>query len=486
MCLDCGGTWGTWRLPTTAWRQALETGPASERAHVEALRTCRSAWRATFYLLPNDAPPVAFHTGIAALGRAERWLAALALVEHLPTRRPSPSFSATTALPWHHALQLLHHLRHRRLRATCKAFSACLASRAAARGRPTPWRWALSVSTELPRLRVLLDPAALGTVVQSLATFSQWRKAQMLLNCCWRLVNVATLNAAVSACERVAAWPQALCYADPSGLVLPDIITYNTALSACGNGGKLQQVVNLMAKMRRVVRLDARFVRFVPEDAITYTAAISTCEKRLHWQGSVGFLDEMRDAHLRANEKGEQWLRAFSLFSTVAPSVITYNGCLSATAKVQLWRAALDLLQLNPRPSLISFNTRRTTEIAMPVPEHFDAWSRARRGVSEPFQAIIDQLVQQHLTEIGVVDRPEVHEASFASPFGSPVEKVGTMTSVESVLGNRTNWTNAERYRMEASKSGSMASLQSSHSMAKKFRTHCMEARRPLEETSDR
>ncbi|CAK9103179.1 Pentatricopeptide repeat-containing protein At2g31400 [Durusdinium trenchii] len=209
----------------------------------------------------------------------------------------------------------------------------------------------------------------------------------MLLNCCWRLVNVATLNAAVSACERVAAWPQALCYADPSGLVLPDIITYNTALSACGNGGKLQQVVNLMAKMRRVVRLDA----------ITYTAAISTCEKRLHWQGSVGFLDEMRDAHLRANvitynavmatcgpaweaslvvlrqspskdlvsyntalsscEKGEQWLRAFSLFSTVAPSVITYNGCLSATAKVQLWRAALDLLQLNPRPSLISFNT---------------------------------------------------------------------------------------------------------------------------------
>lgn len=114
----------------------------------------------------------------------------------------------------------------------------------------------------------------------------------------------------------------------------------------------------------------------------------------------------------------------------------------------------------------------------MPVPEHFDAWSRARRGVSEPFQAIIDQLVQQHLTEIGVVDRPEVHEASFASPFGSPVEKVGTMTSVESVLGNRTNWTNAERYRMEASKSGSMASLQSSHSMAKKFRTHCMEARR--------
>ena len=56
--------------------------------------------------------------------------------------------------------------------------------------------------------------------------------------------------------------------------VLPDVITYNAAISACEKGEQWQQVLRILAEMRSVSVLP---------DVITYNAAISACEKSEQW-----------------------------------------------------------------------------------------------------------------------------------------------------------------------------------------------------------
>ena len=60
----------------------------------------------------------------------------------------------------------------------------------------------------------------------------------------------------------------------------------------------------------------------MPPDIITYSAAISACEKGQKWQQALGLLAETRSV-------------------SVLPNVITYNTAISACEKGEQWQQAL-------------------------------------------------------------------------------------------------------------------------------------------------
>ncbi|CAL1163318.1 unnamed protein product, partial [Cladocopium goreaui] len=133
----------------------------------------------------------------------------------------------------------------------------------------------------------------------------------------------------------------------------------------------------------------------------------------------------------------------------------------------------------------------------MPVPHDFDTWcaslekSRSTQ-VSHSFQAIIDQLVQQHLTEITELSQLRIsnedeNRSAPMSPQSSAMDQVTQAASFVSQMELDNSKRNRTSFGLGGSVSGSMQSLQSasgnnsltgSASLAKKFRHHALEARR--------
>ena len=52
--------------------------------------------------------------------------------------------------------------------------------------------------------------------------------------------------------------------------LMPNVVTYSAAISACGKGQKPQQALHLLQELQ---------LRGLLQDVVTYSAAISACEK---------------------------------------------------------------------------------------------------------------------------------------------------------------------------------------------------------------
>ena len=116
--------------------------------------------------------------------------------------------------------------------------------------------------------------------------------------------------------------------------------------------------------------------RLLPEDVITYNSAVSACEKRAEWQQALNILQQLDTARLQpslitcnscisACEKAGQWQVALQLLCEVdarylQPDVITYNSTISAYQKVTQWQVAMSLshvAELHVGHDIITFNS---------------------------------------------------------------------------------------------------------------------------------
>mgnify|MGYP002176495480 CR=1 FL=1 len=87
-----------------------------------------------------------------------------------------------------------------------------------------------------------------------------------------------------------------------------DVISYSAAISACEKGGQWQHALALLQTM-----CDER----VWPDTTSYSAAISACEKGKHWEVALELLKECKtwttantisyNAAISACEKGGEW-----------------------------------------------------------------------------------------------------------------------------------------------------------------------------------
>jgi pentatricopeptide repeat protein len=197
---------------------------------------------------------------------------------------------------------------------------------------------------------------------------------------------VITYSAAISACEKGSQGERVLELLSEMrahGLV-PDVITYNTVFDACQKSSQWAHALELLSEMRkygvasneqyasardRIETLQRREKLNRP-DVISYSAAISACEKGSQWQRALDLLKEMREqdvqpdlpcfnAAISACEKGSQYQRALELLDEIQeqglePDAISFSAAISACERAGERRKALRLYSLAYKQQLYS------------------------------------------------------------------------------------------------------------------------------------
>ena len=89
----------------------------------------------------------------------------------------------------------------------------------------------------------------------------------------------------------------------------PNVVTFNTVLSACEKGRRWEQALRWLDQLREEI---------LTPNVVTSSAAISACETRLQWVRAVTLLDDLL-------QKG------------LEPGVITCSALVSACGKGEAW-----------------------------------------------------------------------------------------------------------------------------------------------------
>ncbi|CAJ1390413.1 unnamed protein product [Effrenium voratum] len=230
---------------------------------------------------------------------AARWTDALLLAEDLVGHS-----NAVAGASWAVAQQLLGHLQES-LQPDLIVYNATIS----ACGQHARWREAVHWLQSLPRRNLRASDASLG----AFASAVPWARA-LALGARQRLP-LAALGAALGTCVRSDSWEQALLmHSQLRETLQGNLLTYNSAVSACEEGGNWELALALMAEMQEVV---------LRMDIITYNSAISAAEKCGRWQEAVALLSELRGKELRGD-------------------VVTYSSAMKACG--HRWQLALSLM----------------------------------------------------------------------------------------------------------------------------------------------
>ncbi|CAE8614196.1 unnamed protein product [Polarella glacialis] len=181
----------------------------------------------------------------------------------------------------------------------------------------------------------------------------------------------------------------------PEARVLPNEITYSAAVSACQKGGQWQLALGLLNSMPGM--------SLIPNE-VSYNSAISACGKGGQWQLALILLSQMPDRRLVPNEisynaaisaceKVGQWQGALVLLGRMpearaSPDEISFSASISACAPARQWRLALEvwrkMVGLQVEPDEVSYNALITV---CERSEQLDRgvqflWESKERGVS--------------------------------------------------------------------------------------------------------
>lgn len=204
---------------------------------------------------------------------------------------------------WVEALQLFRGTwcKHRR-----DAISYNSTANACVKGEQ--WQLALLLFGELPESERTV--ISYNIAMKAFEKASAWLQSLDLLHQ-MRLHDIKTdiisCNTAVSACGKNSQWQLAVAMA----LWNPDLVGINAAIDACSSASEWEHSLCLLSCFP-ACRLQ--------RDVISFTSALSACEKGTQWP-LVLLLQQMKEEHLEGN-------------------VMTYNSCISSLSKGSEWTAA--------------------------------------------------------------------------------------------------------------------------------------------------
>ncbi|CAK9051272.1 ABC transporter B family member 26 [Durusdinium trenchii] len=203
---------------------------------------------------------------------------------------------------------------------------------------------------------------------------SQWQSAleffaQMQIRTL--LPDTISYNSAISASSKASKWQVAVHFLSAmrmlSGPPFPNVISYSSAISAAGRG--LQWPVALQI-------FDEMAAQLGQPDVICCSSTISSCERCSQWQWSVYFFDMITEVTLRPNvicysalisslEKGSRWQAALETFHQICaerltPDVVSYSALISSCEKCFKWQLALHffitMATEKTKPNTITYN----------------------------------------------------------------------------------------------------------------------------------
>ncbi|CAE8623607.1 unnamed protein product [Polarella glacialis] len=96
----------------------------------------------------------------------------------------------------------------------------------------------------------------------------------------------------------------------------PDIVSYSAALSGCEKGKQWEKALSLLVEMRE---------QGLPLETIAFSAAISACEGARRWDFAIWLLEEM-------------------VLDSAAPNSVTYTSAIGSCARAAQWTWAILLL----------------------------------------------------------------------------------------------------------------------------------------------
>lgn len=340
----------------------------------------KAQWqRALAYLYEDGGAPdeVCFHAAANACGRAARWAEALHLVCSSPAtsirgrKEANHCFGLNAVISacgrsmrWSEALALLNPkcgsgLPSPDIVSYNSALAAC--------ERASRWAQAATLLRDLQSSaigvaggRSLPSPNQItwNTTVSAMARGTRWAEAFRLLvdmPSVSASVELPALNAALFGCSRASLWPLALrtVLVDMTKRwsILPDVVSFSTAMSACCENRQWREAMRIFRRMDRVS---------CHPDVVACTAAMAACEKAAMWESALEILKWMEvrgqqpnsfsfAAVLGACEGASQWEVASSLLSrmtgaNVSPNAACVNAVASAVEFVGHWEMALALV----------------------------------------------------------------------------------------------------------------------------------------------
>ncbi|CAE8581324.1 unnamed protein product [Polarella glacialis] len=187
-------------------------------------------------------------------------------------------------------------------------------------------------------------------------------------------LDVVAFNSALSAFERVSQWQRAVALLaellppkKPSqgvaGSIRPDLVSFNVAISAWGQGRHWVEALHTLAL--------AHGAQLKP-DVVSFAAAISACERAGRWQPAVALLGSMRSRALRPNAlcygaalgagdwRLALWLLREMQIDGLTPTTVCCNTAITACGREHQWQMGLrlfhDMIRLQVKPSVVSYN----------------------------------------------------------------------------------------------------------------------------------
>eukprot|EP00397_Hematodinium_sp_SG-2012_P002945 GEMP01002953.1.p1 GENE.GEMP01002953.1~~GEMP01002953.1.p1 ORF type:complete len:999 (-),score=289.81 GEMP01002953.1:1454-4450(-) len=270
--------------------------------YAEAVTACNKAgqWADTRATSLGDHMKITSEV-IRTLGEAKHWEQALAMLH--ATNQTVPTIEAYNAVltacmthgKWRNAIDIFTSVEQRRYQSDLKPTELTykLALRACDKG--AQWELALQIlATMQSRGMGAKDPSLVISALNACAKCGEWTRALRLLDDLEvrGLQSAFAYNCAIHAC--VNQWEIACGVLDRmrNAQVRPDVVSYNVAISACGNAAKWEHALRLVT--------DMRLQRVVP-DVITYSASISACDKGKQWACAVRILRAMEADGVRAD-----------------------------------------------------------------------------------------------------------------------------------------------------------------------------------------